>query len=1256
MNFKFKKALASLAALTMTASAFAPLAVIAEDGTAYTPLVEGDTVLNEWKFDFGSDENVADGYTGVTADTKYSSELGYGMLGLENGFTQDPRDDGWTMTQGYDLVLQNGQNETVTTADDDWVATTTRTEKDQDFNSPIRFAMKAEANTYYRVKINLRRADASKDAKVSLFTEKRHQHLLNEPIPAEGLEYECSVYVHNNWSKNTYEYVDTMLNVVASGDNVAVSSIEVQQVEQGKTLWILGDSTVCEQTAPIPYFPLDHCQGVGSALAKYVDSSWAIVNEAESGLSASSSKNHFNNFVNDIKPGDVVWFEFGHNDDKVSGDPATNGYLSTLENYYDQITAKGANLVVVSPIERDTTGQFVDGKWNFSLSHYTTAASGFVENAISEGNNNIAMIDLNTACLGFLNSEQARIDALRADKGLASLGAATTRFYYYVSKYAGYANDYTHPNDYGADNFAALAVADAKETISEGTAVQADVLSKVFASTRNYETRPVDDEICLDGAAPNSYYPSQLAKVVLYEYPLIIKSVTFDETDGTPSEMTVNLVASDLEYEYGRGVIEIFDKDGTPKGTVKTTDVIDKVAAETQNVPFEDSSVSFDAAAGDTFKAYVVSVVLEDGEYSDSDTVISTEYTQNDMVDIKDYLLQGAMGTENKEDFSSYQLSVGDSIIGKGGWTNPGGESFVYGEDNGVTYAHCVTTGSATYYPSTKFANGASVSSGQLYCRFDIRYISGTFSLYFTDGTALNNWPTERILPVEIKPNSSNEIAVYLNGVEKCQINSGEWTTVALTIDLDYGQYILKVNGQTYTEDVASLQGFDTPVPAKIALMAFQNNKSSNEYDVTNIVLATLNTAALPDKTITVATEDEDKGSVSITYNDAVSEETTLSVPMNSAITATAEAKEGWEFSCWKNADGEIVSYSPVYNIRLYDDLSITAEFTEAEYDPITTYVYKEDFSTLTTGTLAGAGWTSTNAQDSLTIESDSDHGNYIQFAPGNANSRGMTTDFGVDESSDYAVEFDVALTAGNNQETALSVINDAATNGINDTANNYIFQLFAAASSTTWTINGTDQSVVIPAGTWVHVKLTVGTDDNVGVVITNGDTELYNGTVAAVGGTSVKGIHLRSGRYNAVTLLDNVKVYTTGDTPTDAPTDTPTDAPTETPTESTEPTEEPTPDVVTVETPVLTEDGKVSVDVTNASEDEQPVILIVVSYDENGNLDSLHVSDSETVASGSTTLTADAPTTENYKVLVWDSLGSADPLMNFVNSLGQTE
>ena len=1240
MNSKFKKALASATALTMTASVFSAMAVnVSAEGAV--PFVDGDTVINEWKFDFGSTENVADGYTGVSADTQYSDSLGYGFLGLENGFAQDSRDDGWTMTQGYDLILENGSESSVENADDDWVATTTRTEKEQAYNSPIRFAMKSEPNTYYRVKINLRRADVSQDAKVSLFTEKRHQHLLDEPIPEEGLQYECSVYVHNNWSKNTYEYVDKMLNIVAAGDNVAVSSIEVQEVEQAKTLWILGDSTVCEQTAAIPYFALDHCQGVGSALAKYVDSTWAIVNEAESGLDAKSSKNHFNNFVNDIKPGDVVWFEFGHNDDKVSNDPSTNGYLDTLSSYYDQITEKGADLVVVSPIERDTTGQFVDGQWNYTLSHYTTAASNFVESAISSGADNIAMINLNTACLDFLNSEQARIDALRADNDLASLDAATTRFYYYVSKYSGYKNDYTHPNDYGADNFASLAVNAAKATIEAGTAVQADVLSAVFGSTREYPARPVADEICLDGAAPNSYYPTQLSKVVMYEYPIIIKSVAFDEETGAPTTMTVNLVASEMEYSYGRGVIEIFTADGTPKGTAKTTDVIDAVSAETQNVSFDTSDVTFDAAAGDTFKAYVLSVVMEGSEYVDSDTVISTEYTEKDMVDIKEYLLQGVLGTENKEDFSSYGLSVGDTIIGKGGWKNPGGESFVYGEDGGVTYAHCATTGSATYYPSTTFLNGASVSSGQLYCRFDIRYISGTFNLYFTDGTALNNWPTERMLPVEIKKNSNNEIAVYLNGVEKCQINSAEWVTLALTIDLDYGTYTLNVNGQTYTENVASLQGYGTPVPAKIALMAFQNDKSTNEYDITNIVLATLNTAELPDKTLTVATESDSKGSVSISYNNETVEGTTFTAPMNSYAMALAEAKDGWEFTCWKDQNGEIVSYAPVYNVRLFDDLSITAEFTEAEIDPITTYVYKEDFSTLTTGTLATSGWTSTNAQANLTIESDSDHGNYLSFAPGNANSRVFSSSFSLDEpvSSDYAVEFDFALTAGsgNAQDSVFSIMNDAALTEFNNynadknkkdyAVTNCIFQL-STTNSTTWTINGSDQNVEIPKGTWVHAKLNIGADDNVNVVITNGDTELYSGTVAAVGDTDLKGIHVRSGRYNGITLLDNVKVYTTGDEP------------------------EPTEDLV-VGTPALTTENKVSVSVTNNTENDMPVRLFVASYDENGALISLSVSTADkAVANGDTEFTADVPTTASFKVMLWDSAETGSPIIDFVDSL----
>lgn len=46
----------------------------------------------------------------------------------------------------------------------------------------------------------------------------------------------------------------------------------------------------------------------------------------------------------------------------------------------------------------------------------------------------------------------------------------------------------------------------------------------------------------------------------------------------------------------------------------------------------------------------------------------------------------------------------------------------------------------------------------------------------------------------------------------------------------------------------------------------------------------------------------------------------------------------------------------------------------------ISSYIYQNDYSSATT---AQSGWTSPNAQTSVTIESDSTHGNYMQFAPG---------------------------------------------------------------------------------------------------------------------------------------------------------------------------------------------------------------------------------------------------------------------------------
>ena len=46
-----------------------------------------------------------------------------------------------------------------------------------------------------------------------------------------------------------------MLNVVAVGDNVAISAIEVEEVEACPTVWMYTDSTGCDYAALQPFLP-----------------------------------------------------------------------------------------------------------------------------------------------------------------------------------------------------------------------------------------------------------------------------------------------------------------------------------------------------------------------------------------------------------------------------------------------------------------------------------------------------------------------------------------------------------------------------------------------------------------------------------------------------------------------------------------------------------------------------------------------------------------------------------------------------------------------------------------------------------------------------------------------------------------------------------------------------------------------------------------------------------------------------------------
>lgn len=196
------------------------------------------------------------------------------------------------------------------------------------------------------------------------------------------------------------------------------------------------------------------------------------------------------------------------------------------------------------------------------------------------------------------------------------------------------------------------------------------------------------------------------------------------------------------------------------------------------------------------------------------------------------------------------------------------------------------------------------------------------------------------------------------------------------------------------------------------------------------------------------------------------------------------------------------------------------------------TVVYEENFDTIASIDTASENslWYSKNAAPNLTLKADPQGGKYIEFAPGSANSRGAQSKFAADLQlpDTYLLEFDLALTAGNNQTTEFAVVNkNMAYNGvINDgIASGYLFKL-AATNSTTWTIND-QESFDIPAGAWVHVSVLAQTSSGkcvVTVTDANGN-ELYSGSVFMNGAGALWGFYVRGGRYNSVTCVDNVVV-----------------------------------------------------------------------------------------------------------------------------------
>lgn len=144
---------------------------------------------------------------------------------------------------------------------------------------------------------------------------------------------------------------DGRLRLAFGGTAPAVSAIRIERAPELPTLFIAGDSTATDQSAG--QYPF---AGWGQMLPHVLNAGVAVANYARSGRSSKSfiDESRWNQIVRKLCPGDYVFVQFAHNDEKTGSggtEPFTT-YKDYLRRYICDARQRLATAVLVTPVHR----------------------------------------------------------------------------------------------------------------------------------------------------------------------------------------------------------------------------------------------------------------------------------------------------------------------------------------------------------------------------------------------------------------------------------------------------------------------------------------------------------------------------------------------------------------------------------------------------------------------------------------------------------------------------------------------------------------------------------------------------------------------------------------------------------------------------------------------------------------------------------------------------------------------------------------
>jgi lysophospholipase L1-like esterase len=172
-----------------------------------------------------------------------------------------------------------------------------------------------------------------------------------------------------------------------------IDAMEVEKADNQITVYLAGNSTVVDQDD-------EPWAAWGQMIPRFFKPGVAVSNHAESGLTLGSflGGKRLDKVMSTIKPGDYLFIEFGHNDQKEKGpnDGAYKSYTERLKLFVNRAKEYKAIPVIVTSTSRrsfDSTGKTIN-----TLGDFPAAARKVAKEE------NVALIDLNEMTARFYDA------------------------------------------------------------------------------------------------------------------------------------------------------------------------------------------------------------------------------------------------------------------------------------------------------------------------------------------------------------------------------------------------------------------------------------------------------------------------------------------------------------------------------------------------------------------------------------------------------------------------------------------------------------------------------------------------------------------------------------------------------------------------------------------------------------------------------------------------------------------------------------